>query len=284
MTTPILRTSGPLAGTPRKEHGMGFSAPMVLANHRTEYPKRMTRRVATRHTCNKGDWAGGFTPKWKDIDLSKAIIMAGGGRIIAPYRFGPGDEDGAMWRIDCRYQVGDLIWQREAWWHYTHPHNKPDRVEYDAEDHGENNVMLTPLGLWQTRKRPSIHMPRVHSRSLYEITGMRAELVTGISEADAVKEGVPADANNGDNLDRPIDDDFWCLTCHGHGVHAALGDGYGVTEVECADCDTSVKLFRNLWQSINQKRGYPWAFAGVWSGIVWVIEYKPLVICGEVVA
>jgi hypothetical protein len=50
--------------------------------------------------------------------------------------------------------------------------------------------------------------------------------------------------------------------------HEAMGRNCGVTYVDCTECDTSAKLFRNLWQSISGPGSWnanPW---------VWVIEFK----------
>lgn len=80
----------------------------------------------------------------------------------------------AEWEWRCPLgRVGRHLWVQETWWHYTHP-DKDDRSEYDADDHGEGDVMLTPLGLWSTRKRPSTQMPRWASRYTLEIEAVDA--------------------------------------------------------------------------------------------------------------
>ncbi len=107
------------------------------------------------------------------------------------------------------------------------------------------------LGKW----RPSIFMPRVASRITLCITDVRVERLQDITEADAKAEGVAADD------DFPCDD-LPCPKCQGQGVHGALGANYGVTEIDCVECDTPVKRYRILWNSINGP--------GSWDANPWV--------------
>jgi hypothetical protein len=79
--------------------------------------------------------------------------------------------------------------------------------------------------------RPSIFMPRWASRILLEVTAVRVERVQDISDTDAEREG----CDGGD-----------------------MKPGY------------SRNQFRDLWDSINAKRGAGWG-ANPW---VWVIEFK----------
>lgn len=82
--------------------------------------------------------------------------------------------------------------------------------------------------------KPSIHMPRWASRINLEITDIRVERLQEINEEDAKHEGVKR-INAGD---------------------------FGM--------ETWSSAFRNLWDSINSKRGYGWD-TNPW---VWVIEFK----------
>lgn len=81
--------------------------------------------------------------------------------------------------------------------------------------------------------RPSIFMPRWASRITLEIVSVRVERLNDISEEDAMAEGVT----------RPP---YYSAAPH-----------YQI-------------WFRNLWDSINAKRGYSWD-SNPW---VWVIEFK----------
>ena len=91
-------------------------------------------------------------------------------------------------------------------------------------------------------KRPSIFMPRWASRINLEITDIRVERVQDISYADCLAEGMP-----------PVP----CL------------DDPALTEKQITDICVDA-TFRPLWESINGKRGYPWA-KNDW---VWVVEFK----------
>lgn len=81
-------------------------------------------------------------------------------------------------------------------------------------------------------------MPRTASRLTLEITGMRVERLQGISEADAVAEGILRN-----------------------------GEGWrGATELPWFA--SPIAAFRSLWESING--------AGSWDAnpFVWVVEFR----------
>lgn len=84
--------------------------------------------------------------------------------------------------IPCPYgQPGDRLWVREAW--AVHP--ETGSLLYRADD-----ITPTPIDIhW----KPSIHMPRTHSRILLEITGIKVERVQAISWEDALAEGTDID-------------------------------------------------------------------------------------------
>lgn len=87
---------------------------------------------------------------------------------------------------------------------------------------------------------PAIHMPRWASRITLEITGVRAERLQSISEADARDEGVT------------IAD------------HHMRGYSSGVFR------PPSIRAFHDLWDSLNAARGHGWD-ANPW---VWVVEFR----------
>lgn len=82
------------------------------------------------------------------------------------------------------------------------------------------------------RWRPSIYMPRWASRILLEVTAIGVERVQDISEADVEREGTPNTHPHAWMLPRKND-------------------------------------FKELWDSINVKRGYGWG-VNPW---VWVVEF-----------
>ena len=80
--------------------------------------------------------------------------------------------------------------------------------------------------------KPSIHMPRWASRITLEVVNVRVERLTEITDSGCYAEGIVS-----------IQDDI-------------LGEPY--------------YSFGDLWDTINAKRGYPWA-SNPW---VWVIEFR----------
>jgi len=80
-----------------------------------------------------------------------------------------------------------------------------------------------------------MHMPRGWSRITLEVKAVRVERVQEISEEDAVAEG-----------------------CH--------------SDQGSTDGQLPHEEFRELWDLINEKRGFPWE-SNPW---VWVVEFLPL--------
>lgn len=79
-----------------------------------------------------------------------------------------------------RAAVGDRLWVRETFWErkcFTYA------ADYDAD--GEAKLRQTG---W--RKKPAIHMPRLASRFILDLTAVQIEPLQAISCADAVAEGV----------------------------------------------------------------------------------------------
>ena len=82
--------------------------------------------------------------------------------------------------IPCPYgQPGDRLWVRETW--ALHP--ETGSLLYKADDAAPDNIK------W----KPSIHMPRKHSRILLEMTSIRVERLQTISWEDALAEGTDND-------------------------------------------------------------------------------------------
>ncbi|MDN8078335.1 hypothetical protein [Burkholderia multivorans] len=87
---------------------------------------------------------------------------------------------------------------------------------------------------------PAIHMPRWASRITLEITGVRAERLQSISEADARAEGV---------------------TIEDHHMRGYCAGAY---------LPPSIRAFHDLWDSLNAARGHGWD-VNPW---VWVVEFR----------
>ena len=128
---------------------------------------------------------------------------------------------------------GDLLWVRETWGIHD---ADPARAWFRADPGVEDCVAKSTAG-WKWR--PSIHMPRWASRITLRLTDVRVERVQEISADDAIAEGI----------DRP-------------GTMNPYIDGNAMVRA----------VFRNLWDSINAKRGYGWD-VNPW---VWVLVFEPV--------
>lgn len=142
-----------------------FSAPMIRAL--LEGRKTQTRRPVKGTAL---DWldAAGFDPAF----------------VAAP-------ENGL-----CPYgSPGDLLWCRETWQGFIQTSYEYDEWrEAEASDIADSSHLEVEYRATSdsqpSRWRPSIHMPRWASRLTLELTGVRVERLSGISEVDAFAEGV----------------------------------------------------------------------------------------------
>jgi hypothetical protein len=159
-----------------------------------------------------------------------------------------------------RYSVGDILWVRETFAR-SHPERGLDMgFYYRATVAKPIDRLLT--GLW----KPSIHMPREAARIFLRVKDVRAERLQNITTDDATGEGVP----NG----WPIDA-VYCPECKGDGSIEAFHPARGSMEIDCPYCNTAIKRFANLWDSLNAKRGYGWA-GNPW---VWKVSVERLEDC-----
>ena len=198
-----------------KERGMIFNAEMVRAI--LDGRKTQTRRIMK------------VQPEHSELGLRR-VVESKNGIDDGKYFWSQSDATGLKSRskpFACPFgTVGDRIWVRETWWQAGQSHARyPDDDEYgwygsrrvfyaadgnppnEPNDHypkglrGGKFSAAKPNHLW--RKRPSIHMPRWASRILLEITDVRVERLSAISEEDAGKEGYPADpAPYGGEMDK----------------------------------------------------------------------------------
>ena len=130
-------------------------------------------------------------------------------------------------------QPGDRLWVRETWatTEQSGDHPNDAYVVYRATDPD-----------WETmegwRWRPPIFMARSASRITLELTGVRVERVQDITTADVTVEGV----DNGNS-------------------NPAMGKRWE---------NMQRMAFESLWDSLNAKRGHPWA-SNPWC---WVLNFK----------
>lgn len=222
-----------------KERQILFSAPMVRAI--LEGRKTVTRREVKKQAA-LDCLAAGFDP---------AFLALPGNADLCPYG-----------------QPGERLWVRETWGVISHDFDehgnmidwKPDRpasairemrfgqgyysghVIYRADGEaawaGDDDGGGDDRSAW----KPSIHMPRIASRILLEITDVRVERLQDISDDQAKAEGV-----------RLYTD------------HAELGEWWHVDGIDTYSADPR-RSFELLWSSV----GGDWV-ANPW---VWVVEFK----------
>lgn len=236
-----------IAGRDVKEHPIIFSGKMVraiLAGKKTQ-----TRRVIVPQpepagydpTCNGGVWD--WMAECNEEEVPNCCKRL------------------------CPYGVpGDRLWVRESWGYRGcctggDPEGHTADVTYKADDAKRHisfrtfdkmmaavpkqNIKHTDScdydGDWycecitkwwhKQKSKPSIHMFRWAARIFLEVVNVRVERVQDITETEAISEGVEGGGGH---------PDFW------------------------------VGAFRDLWDSINSKRGYGWE-VNPW---VWVVEFK----------
>jgi len=178
--------------------------------------------------------------------------------------------DWCWWQVDDRqclptFKVkcapGARLWVRETWAAGAIYDGMPPR---DINPDGKPGWCGIRYAATDSRSgikdRPSTHMPRWASRLTLYVTDVRVERLQDISEDDALAEGVPSDEDYQGSFNEE-----YCRHCGGSGVHNALGSGYGVTEVDCAKCETPELRYRNLWDHINGP--------GSWDANPFVVAY-----------
>jgi len=144
----------------------------------------------------------------------------------------------SMDKLPCPYgHTGDFLWVCESWqaintngqwWHEVPDHDSPLWKWIFTNPVEPASEMKPPYWL------PSIQMPRMASRILLEITGLRIERLNCVSESDAVAEGCQAMVENGQVV------------------------------------ETAVSEYARFWDSINSDQGYSWQS----NPFVWVISFQ----------
>ena len=166
-----------------------------------------------------------------------------------------------------KYQVGDVLWVRETWRVGAWNENdgsicvdykaenlaKPDWIPLENEElferlwiqstneamaagvkHDEEGQYHWKRGDSPCRWRPSIFMPKEATRIFLRVTSVHAERVQDITVEDAIAEGIECD--NAINNPDP-----------------QTHEGIRSWNLQYAQF-----LFKELWDHINQKRGYGW--------------------------
>lgn len=246
-----------------------FSTPMVQAI--LEGRKTQTRRVV-KPQPNEGH--NGY---WYSIVKGHHYTIQGlasnvqDGSILRPW--GP-----QAFVLRCApYQQGEVLWVRETWGSYGV--DDPDsnavytlyRADYSADAkgywHEPEHINWCDFPKW----RSPIYMPCEDARIYLRVTNARVERVQDISWKDALSEGIDHS---------PGEDEDLCNYCeieardrgvrnYGNGPVMCV-DGGGCDRAQQAFEDDCVDYFYELWDSINEKRGFGWA-TNPW---VWVYEFE----------
>jgi len=144
---------------------------------------------------------------------------------------------------DAPYKPGDILWVRETWKPCP---NDDNAFAYKADGLPE------PAGCQYLNWRPSIHMPRSAARLFLRVTDVRAERVRDITRKDALDEGI-----------RVLPWNDCCIDGMASGC-------YNGDECHYGRCQRPVELYKELWDSLNAKRGYGWN-TNPW---VWVYTFE----------
>lgn len=220
-----------------KERPIIFSTEMVKAI--LEGRKTQTRRVIKPQPIFKRELNGiGYAAKrWSTNDAQEWGLWLEAWPTLGKWGL-------ASSLHKCPYgQECDKLWVRETWqlievfedWWYGGFEGQTWRGKISTSKPNDCAIGYLADTYDDGPWRPSIHMPRWASRITLEITDVRVERVQDISEKDAFDEG--------------------CLPSE-----------------TLIPYELAIDHFRELWDSINAKRGYGWD-VNPW---VWVIEFRRL--------
>jgi hypothetical protein len=109
-------------------------------------------------------------------------------------------------------------------------------------------------------------MPKWAARTWLEITDVRVQKLQDISEEDAIAEGVESPEIERENHDWKI-----CPQCGGTRLYEYRSMSGACPDTDCTKCDTNIKRYQHLWDSINKKK-HPWS-SNPW---VWALTFKLL--------
>lgn len=161
--------------------------------------------------------------------------------------FGVYSDDGEWGAVFPYGQVGDRLWVREA---LAPCHECPCEI-YRGQ--GVKNCPWCDESTSGLKWTPAIHMPRWACRTVLEITEIRVERLQGISEEDAIAEGVVCLGGVNGTYDR---DDF-----------SGCWINYSSSE-PAAYWNSPIDSYHSLWESIHGVGSWaqnPW---------VWVIAFR----------
>lgn len=144
----------------------------------------------------------------------------------------------------CPYGIScDRLWVRETWQTSRQCDDaKPSEISEDSSLwYTADWMSVRRLGRKPGKTRPSIFMPRWASRLTLEVIDVKVERVQDITLSDAIAEGM-----------------VW------EDERKARASFTGMAY--------QTEWWRNLWDSINAKRGFGWSV----NPLVWVVEFRKL--------
>jgi len=140
--------------------------------------------------------------------------------------------------MKSKYNVGDRLWVRETFSYCI----GSESFVYRADDHRANDPVVSGTIKW----KPSIFMPRKVSRINLRITDVRIERLQRLTYENAIAEGIL------------------------HRTGEIFGIDWYAGYIGAEWRTDPIIAFRDLWDSINGKRGYGWN-KNPW---VWVVEFE----------
>lgn len=187
--------------------------------------------------------------------IASPIPMARTGKVLCPFG-----------------RVGDRLWGREAWAPRSDCEPGTNKAKHYLMYRASGGDPCDPMNWHDYGKgwRPSTQMPRWASRILLEITGVSVERLQDISEDDARDEGCERLLDNEAGYTERDEPDWkLCPQCGGTGLYTAYGpNGGACPDTDCNLCNTYVKRYKWLWESIHGEGSWadnPW---------VWVLKFQ----------
>lgn len=167
-----------------KQHGLLFQPDMARAN--VAGLKTMTRRGNGLKRINTNPEAWRFDGWISDTTGDKKLIGCAAWSPIGNAKY---DCSGHI-AVKCPWQAGDLIYQKES---YSEEMGGPPFGFYFYRADGVTVKTETPKSnqTFKPKWKSSLFMPKKAARFWAEIVSIKVERVRDISEADALKEGIP---------------------------------------------------------------------------------------------
>ena len=240
-----------------------FTAEMIRAKR--EGRKTVTCRVITPQPTKE---VGGHS---FDAEIGDVVIFTGTPCVLRESRGRDKAASGDLTPVKLKppYQVGDLLWVKETWGIFDTDAHEDIAIAYKAGPDNEVVWHKDKASLFKDYKvgkwRSSRFIPKWVARTWLEVISVRAERLQDITEDDAIAEG--------------LTEYFWDEECAKY-PHIAKDIAEGKRwwrhviskrgrKGSVWDCP--IKAYRELWDDINAKRGYPSWDSNPW---VWRYEFK----------